>query len=137
MASSQSSSSQDSSFDYQQYMKKYAGGGQGGQGGNYQQYYQKYMGKNAGGSGGDSELQANYEKYADYQKYMKRWHHQDAEEKGAVSHAHDAKNMSQLNAWKAQEEKQVEWYVPDEYSKASYKHLDEQYKERANELQSG
>jgi hypothetical protein len=60
---SSSGSSQSQSGDYQQYMKKYAGGSQGGsQSGDYQQYMKKY----AGGSQGGSQS-------GDYQQYMKKY----------------------------------------------------------------
>jgi len=71
------------SGDYEQYMKKYAGGSQGGsQSGNYQQYMKKYAGGSHGGSQ-SGDYQQYMKKYAggsqggsqsgDYQQYMKKY----------------------------------------------------------------
>jgi len=118
------SSSQSSDYqhyipqDYQQYMKTYAGGKQGGsQGGASSQYMAKYAGQ--------------YEKYADYQKYMKERRHMHH----SVQHARDAQNVSQLDAWRDNRNKAAELYVPAQYANLAKKHTAAEYKKRLNELQ--
>merc|ERR1719217_277158 len=139
--------------DYQQYMKKYAGGSHGG---GYEQYYSKYMHQYAGGdntnlletSGSSAGTQSTgdyqqymknyaggYQKYADYQKYQKRYHSKG--HSNVVSAAHDAQNVSQLEAWRSQSMQNLQWYVPAGYSTYAEKTVDRQYAERLRELQQG
>jgi len=124
---SKGSSDQGSSSNYQQYMNKYAGGSEGGS--NYKQYYQNYMNKYAGH--GDSD----YSKYADYEKYIHRYNNH--EQANVVRSAHDAQNMSQLDAWRDQSKQNVQWYVPAQYGKYANRNVDRQYNERMRQLGGG
>merc|ERR1719160_1661295 len=92
-------------------MKKYAGS-----------YADKYADKYA----------SDYDKYSDYQKYMKRYqdmHHE-------VRNAHDAKNKAQLKEWEDQSKQNVQWYVPDEDVKHADKQIDKSYQTHLVALES-
>jgi hypothetical protein len=103
--------------DYQQYMKKYAGKAQGG---NYQQYMKKYAGE--------------YDKYSDYQVYIKRYENQLMDQDNVVNRAHDAQNVSQLDAWKDANTQDVQWYVPQEYQRMAHSDVESEYNRRLAEL---
>merc|ERR1712193_125701 len=92
-------------------MKKYAG-----------TYADKYADKYAN----------DYEKYSDYQQYMKRYQNMHDE----IRSAHDAKNKGQLKKWEEQSKQNVQWYVPDEDAKYADKEIDKEYETHLVELDS-
>merc|ERR1711937_994299 len=67
--------------------------------------------------------------------YQKRYHSKG--HSNVVSAAHDAQNVSQLEAWRSQSMQNLQWYVPAGYSTYAEKTVDRQYAERLRELQHG
>merc|ERR1719316_1318393 len=96
--------------------------------GDYQQYIDKYAGGSVGGKDGKG---GNFKNY--YEKYMKRYNNQ--EQNNVVASAHDATNISALDAWKSAAEQNNKWYVPAAYASYANKNVERQYKERLNELE--
>merc|ERR1719191_1583758 len=100
----------DQGGDYQQYMKKYAGGSQGGsqsQGGDYQQYMKKYAG------GGQSEGTAT--------ELL-----ETADTKGSDDNAKANRNEKMKN-------KYVDQFVPAEYRKYALKDKDDSSKANSDD----
>lgn len=141
LSSSASKKSSQTASNYEQYINKYAGGSKGGSqegSGNYQQYLKKYAGDASGEDyqkfineygGGDN----GYQRYADYQKYIKRY--SEHSNQIQIGSAHDAKTKTQLDEWRSSEKQNVMWYIPAAYSQYADNNIDRQYRNRLNELE--
>merc|ERR1712046_519847 len=93
-----------------------------GQGGSTD-YMKQYAGQYA----------AQYEKYGDYQKYMKNnYQNENGQEIGS---AKDCKTKACLDKWFAGATNNVKTYVPGAYSKYADSDVDKQYKKRLAQLE--
>jgi hypothetical protein len=133
-----SQSQQSSSSSYEKYMKQYAGAS-----GGYQKYmkqyagssggYDKYMKQYAGGSNGGG-YDTYMKQYAS--KYMNKNWTQTQTNLNAIPNPEDAKTKEELDTWKEAQQKKLEQFVPAAYVKYADKTLDQQYKQRLNELEN-
>jgi hypothetical protein len=126
LGATKSASKPNSNANYQKYMQQYAAGQ-----GSYQKYMKPYAGDQQNYQNYMNKYAGSYTKYADFQKYRKRYQN---DQHNAIRSAGDAKNKSQLDEWKSQSSEAVKWYVPEDYAAYAKNDIDKKYETRLTEL---